>query len=309
MRHRVAAFTVGITFFTLIMGVLVTATQSGDACGTDWPGCNGRLFPDISDYKQVIEYTHRFVVGILGFILLFNSIYAWVKRYPMEKAVMLLSPLTLFLLLLQALVGGFNVMLGTPPGFTTIDVGVSLALFSSLVFLTTALMRRGVEEERVRRPQASILKGPAFTLLILFYLETILGAFFKHSAAAEVYMGIEPHQQLVTSPALAQFIYFVHWIFAFVVLFAILRLLFLSWQIKCERPAVLLLTAVVLLEMGVGFATVLTHLAAFSVALHMILASTGIGLSSYIAGRSIFGDEILSLSHEGRRIHGTVHDG
>ncbi|CCQ95500.1 membrane hypothetical protein [[Clostridium] ultunense Esp] len=204
MRHRFALFTVGFTFFVLFMGVLVTATQSQDACGTDWPGCNGRLFPDITDYKQVIEYTHRLVVGLLGFILLINAIFAWIKKYPGERAVSILSPLSLFLLFLQVLVGGFNVMLGTPPGFTTLDVAVSLALFSSLVFLTTALMRRGTEEKKSPEPiggeRGSKLFGPALTLLLLFYAETILGAFFKHSAAADVYMGITPHQQLIQSP-------------------------------------------------------------------------------------------------------------
>ncbi len=293
------------------MGVLVTATQSQDACGTDWPGCNGRLFPDITDYKQVIEYTHRLVVGLLGFILLINAIFAWIKKYPGERAVSILSPLSLFLLFLQVLVGGFNVMLGTPPGFTTLDVAVSLALFSSLVFLTTALMRRGTEEKKSPEPiggeRGSKLFGPALTLLLLFYAETILGAFFKHSAAADVYMGITPHQQLIQSPYWAHFLFFTHWIFAFVVLIFLLRLLFRSWRMKKEKNAVLFLTLVVLLEMGMGFITVFTRLSAFSVSLHMILASAGIGLSSYIVGKSLFGDDYSILQPERGSVYGTVH--
>lgn len=311
MRHRIAFFTVGMTFLALFMGVLVTSTGSGDACGTDWPGCNGSLFPSLTDYKQVIEYTHRLVVGVLGFILLFNAIYAWMKRYPMERAVMLLAPLSLLLLLLQALVGGFNVMLGTPPGFTTIDVAVSLALFSSLLFLATALMRKGVTEEEMipQNGRRESIFSPALLLLLLFYTETAFGAFFKHSAAAEVYMGIQPLQQLITSKALSQFLYLLHWIFAFVVFFAALRLLFLSWRFGKEKAAATLMAAVIVLEMGMGFVTVLTHLASFSVAVHMILASTGVGLSSYIVGRSLFGETYLIHAEGRRRTHGPVHDG
>ncbi|MGN6031201.1 MAG: COX15/CtaA family protein, partial [Thermomicrobiales bacterium] len=67
LTKRLAIATAIGMFLVLMMGAGVTATGSGNGCGNDWPLCHGRLIPQ--DYLQsFIEYSHRFVTGIEGFL-------------------------------------------------------------------------------------------------------------------------------------------------------------------------------------------------------------------------------------------------
>ena len=108
MKSKFSFFTILVTIVALMLGNLVVATNSGDACGPDWPICNGRIIPDLTNYRVVIEYSHRLFTTVLGVIILINSILAWRKT---DKAIVkTFSILTLCLLFIQALVGGFNVL-------------------------------------------------------------------------------------------------------------------------------------------------------------------------------------------------------
>jgi cytochrome c oxidase assembly protein subunit 15 len=64
-------------FLILVMGALVTKTESGRGCGDDWPLCNGKFVPAYT-IDSIIEYSHRFVVGVVGIILLIAFILVWI---------------------------------------------------------------------------------------------------------------------------------------------------------------------------------------------------------------------------------------
>jgi cytochrome c oxidase assembly protein subunit 15 len=293
MRHRFSLFTTLLTFIVLVMGVLVVATDAGDACGSDWPKCNGKYLPDFTDLQQVIEYFHRLVTGLLGFVILANSILAWLRKYPGERGVAVLAPLSLFFLFLQAGIGGANVLLGTPPGFTTLDIAVGLALFASLVFLTVALKRENGElitqEAMEKEKRLQRMYRPSLWTVVIIYLEIILGAFFKHSAAAEVLLGIPVQEQLIYSYTLSELIYLLHGASAFFVVIAVSWLIFYSIRLRIMAGAAISLGVLIVLEALVGFVTVLTDLSVPSVSAHMLLASTSIGVGTYITAKARFG--------------------
>ncbi len=293
MRHRLSLFTTLLTLTVLLLGNLVVATEAGDACGSDWPKCNGSYIPDFTDPLIVIEYTHRLVTASLGFVILINFWVAWRKKLPSEKAVRKLAPLTVLLLFTQALVGGLNVLLSTPPGFTTIDVAISLLMFMSIILLTVALYRKPVNRwdqsmEKEHHHLKQLFK-PALLANGLFYLQVMMGAFFKHSAASEVFMGIDFSERLIHSFAISELIYSIHGVFSFVVVVYAAWMLFYSWRNQVLQGLTTLFMSLIILETLIGFSTVITGLAVLSSSLHMITATVTLGVGAMIIGISGLG--------------------
>ncbi|MBO8171352.1 MAG: heme A synthase [Bacillaceae bacterium] len=293
MRHRLSLITTFYTFFVLFMGNLVTATGAKDGCGSDWPGCNGSLFPDITDPLAVIEYTHRMVTGGLGFLILINFFVAWRRKLPGEREVGIMAALTVILLITQSLVGGINVMLSTPPGFSTIDVSVSLAMFSSIILLTIILSRKPVsyltQEMEAERRSMKKLFYPILTAIILFYIEISLGAFFKHSGASSVFAGITKDERLIHSPFISELIYDLHGIFTFIILVSALWVLFYAMREKVCVKLAAFFAGLVMLEGLLGFITVVLKLETVLSSLHMLTASFTLGVGVWLAGKTGFG--------------------
>ncbi|MDC3425862.1 COX15/CtaA family protein [Aquibacillus sp. 3ASR75-11] len=297
MRHRFSFITTVITLVALLLGNLVTATNSGDACGANWPKCNGSLFPNLSNYKTIIEYSHRIFTGILGIIILVNLFIAFKKKVKGEKLVTILACIGMFILILQSLVGGLNVLLGTPPGFTTIDVTVSLSLLVSLVLLTTALQRKPVStlsnENKLQQKNEKKLFYPILISFSLYYLEIIIGAFFKHSAASKVFLDIPAEEQLIYSQFLANLLYDSHGILNFVILVSSVWLLFYSFRFRIMRTVSSLFLLFVLLTGLTGFISVFTSLGTISSSMHMIVSSITIAIGAIILGKTAFGSYVL----------------
>lgn len=302
MRYRLSLITMIFTFIAFILGNLVTATGAEDACGDDWPKCNGSYIPDFTDPLIVIEYSHRVFTGALGFLILFNSIMAWKKRQAGERAISILAPLSAFLLFAQALAGGINVLLATPPGFTTIDVAISQLLMISLVLLTVALKREPVQimpkELAEQEKKKQKIYRTALLTLILFYVEVLFGAFFKHSGASGVFVGIDLSEQLVYSVTVAQFIYFIHGTLTFFILVSTLSLFFYAVRLKLFVYPSFLLVALVSVEGLIGFATVLSKLAVVSSSVHMITATLSLCVAAFITGKSGFGSIVVVKENE-----------
>src|ERR687893_408387 len=65
----VVVFACVLTFVVISWGGLGRATGAGLAC-PDWPLCNGVLHPS-RDPLVLYEWGHRFVAGVLGFVILY----------------------------------------------------------------------------------------------------------------------------------------------------------------------------------------------------------------------------------------------
>lgn len=299
-RLRLVMSTVSMvwTFLVLGMGVLVVATDSGQACGFDWPYCQGSLFPNIHDIQQVIEYTHRLLTGLLGFVILGNAlfIFIWRQRPVRLRHLRFLAVLSVVLLLTQALVGGFNVLLKTPKGFTTLDVMVSSLLWMTVVALWAKLfvhrsrflsyaspvpnvLAGDIDQGRETQSDASLWSpsklGSVF--LILLFGDLLLGAFFKHSALAEVLFGLHPERVWLTSIPLGETVYVVHGLWGIS-----LWLVAMAWRVKSHRSVhqvLHVLLIVLVMEAIVGMGAVVSDLGVWDVALHTLLATLTLGLS------------------------------
>lgn len=290
--HRFSLFTTVMAFVVLFQGILVVATEAGDACGSDWPFCNGNIIPDFSDPLIFIEYTHRINVSLFGFLILANFFLAlkYRRRFQGDQAIKVFAASSVFFLLATAGAGGMNVMLNTPPGFTTIDIMAGVCLLGSLVWLTVALKRQPVlmlrskvkEQNRLYEKMA----GPAVLLLCVLMIDMVMGAFFKHSAASEVLMGIHFSERLIESPLISEYLYYVHAIFGMIVLVSTGYILFLSFRYRMLVKSAWLLSAFVLLEMIIGFVMSSRGLSVWMSSTHMIMALFILTLGSFIAAKA-----------------------
>lgn len=308
MRHRFAMLTVYMTVLALVIGNLVVATNAGEACGTDWPMCNGKLIPDFTNYKVLIEYSHRIFTGSLGFIILINAIIAWKRKYARETSIKTWSILTAALLLVQSMVGALNVVLGSPSGFTTIDVTVSLLLLTSTVFLATALQRKRtaskIADSKENQQHKRLLK-PAVYAFLLFFLEVVIGAFFKHSGASKQIHDMAGNDMLIDSISLSQLIYNVHGISNTVILLSAAYLLFQSLKKKLLIKESVIYFVLIIMNGIAGFITQIYALEASASSIHMIVVIFTVFQGAYVVSKSYFGPYYLyDYTGEGEKYAG-----
>ncbi|MBH0230909.1 COX15/CtaA family protein [Halobacillus yeomjeoni] len=280
---KFSILTTFVTFLALILGNLVVATDSGDACGTSWPFCNGAVIPDFTDYHVIIEYSHRLMVPLLAFLTLINALGALYK-HRRRKSVFILSILSLGLLVFQSLIGGFNVLLGTPPGFTTLDVTFSQILLLVLVLLSYSLHEKKIELNRTSWATISMSYRAFLIGFSLYILQVILGAFFKHSRASNVMMDIPAMEYLVRSESIANMIYSIHMTATVVILVAAVWFVIYASKFRYHITLSWLYLISILLNAVVGFVIVVTGNIVIASSIHMILSTI-----TTVIGASILG--------------------
>lgn len=125
--------TIGM-LLVLLGGALVTKTGSEDGCGDSWPLCEGQLIPSESHFEMIIELSHRLVSGGVGIIVVALAILAW-KQFGTIREVKFLSITSVFVLLLQALIGAAAVMWGQSDFVLAAHFGISLISFAAVFLL------------------------------------------------------------------------------------------------------------------------------------------------------------------------------
>jgi len=194
MRHAVK-WIVQITtfgmFLVLLMGVLVTKTGSSRGCGDDWPLCNGKFVPAYT-IESMIEYSHRFVTGLLGLFVI-ASVFV-VFRYIRRKDAGIYVLMALFFTLLQAVLGAMAVVWPQSSATLALHFGFSLMAFASTLLLTLATRdwAAGTEGSAKRgflsfRPaDESVKMTPGFIakvwiVALYCYVVVYVGAFVRHT--------------------------------------------------------------------------------------------------------------------------------
>src|SRR4051794_11133211 len=125
-------------FIVLVMGAAVTNTGSAQGCGRSWPLCNGQFVPEFT-VSTAIEYSHRAVTGVEGFLVLALTILLVTYR---SREAWLLGALMLGTLVLQAALGAAAVLAPQSPYILATHFGVSLAAFSATYLAARLVMER-----------------------------------------------------------------------------------------------------------------------------------------------------------------------
>lgn len=139
---RTLAFaTVIATYLLIVLGAFTRISGSGMGCGTDWPTCNGQLFPPLQ-FEPIVEWTHRFV-GLIIMGLIGGTAMAATFGYRRVPLIMWPAWIAVGLVIFQALLGAITVKLDVPRPVVAAHMGIALlTLASSTVVAVTAMLFR-----------------------------------------------------------------------------------------------------------------------------------------------------------------------
>jgi protoheme IX farnesyltransferase len=131
--QKLAALSVGLTLLLVTIGVVVRATGSGMGC-PDWPLCHGQVIPPLDDPKAWIEWVHRTVAALIGFVVIALAFVAF--RDHRDRPSLLWSSIGAVALVgFQAWLGKETVRLNNSGESVTAHLAAAMTLLALLVFI------------------------------------------------------------------------------------------------------------------------------------------------------------------------------
>lgn len=309
MFRKLSLFGALLALMVSVLGAYVRLSNAGLGC-PDWPGCYGKalvsdsvqfkadaesLFPGnpLDTGKAWKEMTHRYLAGLLGLLLLAMLPFAWRLRQQANTALNLSAAL-LVLLGLQAALGMWTVHLKVMPIVVT---GHLLMGYLTFWLLAWTYLRTNPELER--RP---LKIGPsifAVAAMAALLLQIVLGAWVSSNYAAlacsdfprcngvwlpdadfagalNLFHGLLSGDPAVLSGSAQLAAHWLHRLGA-VIAFAVLSLLMLSATAeenpKPMRRAGVLLSVLLLVQIGLGISSVKHSLPLWAAVAHNAMAA------------------------------------
>jgi cytochrome c oxidase assembly protein subunit 15 len=132
-RHYLAVTTAS-TFFLILLGVYTGKIGAGLSCEARWPLCDGwmGLFP--ANWPSFVEWFHRLVAMVVGFMILGAAIIAWRRNH--SSLLKYATTLAVALLPIQILFGA-NTVLNFGVTASMAHQFAAQIIFGSLVVATT----------------------------------------------------------------------------------------------------------------------------------------------------------------------------
>src|SRR6476469_7612028 len=130
--ERLAFVTAAMTYLLVVIGAIVRSTGSGMGC-PDWPTCHSSCIPPIGDRAAWIEWVHRGVAALIGFLVLGLVYLAW-RHYRHQRAIFWSTVLALVLTVFQAYLVMVTVAQNNSGNSVTAHLASALALLGLLTF-------------------------------------------------------------------------------------------------------------------------------------------------------------------------------
>lgn len=166
----------------------MTKTGSGRGCGDDWPLCNGKFVPAYT-LESLIEYSHRFVTGIVGIIVVVTFWYTWRYLRHHREAVAYAGG-TLLFTIVQAVMGAAAVKWPQQPAVMALHFGISLLAVASSMLLVAWCYRVDKKTEPASsRHLPKWIYIAAWGIWIYCYGVVYLGAYIRHTGTEGACMG------------------------------------------------------------------------------------------------------------------------
>ncbi len=278
--QKTALATVIATILLVTIGVIVRVTDSGMGC-PDWPLCHGQVIPPLGDVNAWLEWVHRTVAAVIGFLIIGVAFLAW-KDHRDRRSILWPSIAAVFLVGFQAWLGRETVRLNNSGESVTAHMAAAMSLLGLLVYVTV----RAFYPARLPSRGAS----QRFTLLaVLTAASTFALLLFGSHVTAENAGLVFPDWPLMNgtlvpissgTDALARPLYEAHALHRYV---AAIVLVFVwvtgyaAWRTQRSRPTVLrlALTLSILypIQVVIGGLQVLTQLADWTQTLHLALGA------------------------------------
>lgn len=241
--HRFACFLAGWTFLLIIAGALVTSNDAGLSV-PDWPTSFGSLYKIPHMVGGVrFEHTHRMIAQMAGLLTIILAIWTW--RADRRRWMKYLGIAALGTVIAQGVLGGLTVLFYLPPLVSSAHAALAQTFFCLTVAIAMFTGPRWVEEVPQVDPDAHRPTLITLSLLSIFvlYVQLILGAMFRHHG-----MSWWPHvlNALVV---------------AIVLTWTAIRALSLYSKIEAVRRPAILLLALLITQLCLGFLAFLTRVA------------------------------------------------
>jgi heme a synthase len=266
--------TAGLFFLLLIWGNLVAGMHAGMAC-PDWPLCQGELIPPLR-LDVWMEFLHRVLAALATVFLLFLVR----QRLATYRGALKTVPIAAVgLIVLEIILGALVVLLELPTQPTTVHFMIGLALFLLVLYMAYS--------DGSAQPGGFPLSGYAgllFGLMLLVFSQASLGAYLRHSASGLACPDF-PTCRGEWIPATwdaPTLINMSHRLLALGT-FGTIALLYLASRLdprlQQRKSELLALALLVLVQIGVGAATVKSGLSFPVTSLHLALTLGIIGFS------------------------------
>ena len=290
--QKLAAVTLGTAILLVAVGVFVRATDSGLGC-PDWPLCYGQVVPPLGDAKAWIEWIHRDIAAIIGFMIVALAVLA-VRDHRDRPSLVWPSFAAVGLVGYQAWLGRETVRLGNSGESVTAHLAAAMLLVGLLVFLT---VRAGFPARVVGRGASQ-----RFTLLATFAtVATFALLIFGSNVTATDTALVFPDWPLMGGSLIpplteASSAHILHRWVAGLVALIVAVVAVVAWRTQRDRPALVRLAAgaagLFAVQVVIGGLQVLTRLSAWTQTLHLAIGAViwallvGLAVGSYYAART-----------------------
>lgn len=275
LHPRAFRVTVIWTLGLLFLGSVVHATESSLAC-PDWPTCFGTMVPEMTG-GVFWEHLHRLVAG--GLVLMFGLATWLVRKEVTGRPWMFKACLAgLGLLVVQSVFGGLTVIYQLPDLVSTTHLTLAFAFLTLAAVLAAATSGHGSADEGMNESVGVRLRALAVFAGLLVFLQSVLGGLVRHTDAGMACPDVplclgQVVPPLVNLPITA---HFAHRVLALVATAAVIWLAVEAFRSDAPqrlRRWVVAAVVLVLLQVGLGIASVLTVLAVTPVSLHTLVAA------------------------------------
>jgi heme a synthase len=238
-----AVILAGWVFLLIIAGALVTSNDAGLSV-PDWPTSFGSWYkiPKLVGGVK-FEHTHRMIAQVAGLLTIILAVWTW--RAEKRRWMRILGVVAVGAVIIQGILGGLTVKFFLPPPISSAHAALAQTFFCLAVAMAVFTGQKWIEEQpRVeidqRRPALFTL-----TLLSIFvlYVQLILGAMFRHHG-----MSWWPH---VAHAVVA----------VFVLSWTAIRALSVYSHIEAVRRPAIVMLALVITQLCLGFLAFLTRVA------------------------------------------------
>ncbi len=177
----------------MALGGIVRVTGSGLAC-PDWPACYGSVIPsgdfgEFAAYQVWLEWTHRLVAAIVGFIVIGYAIAAW-RRYRERARVWLPAVVAIPLLAVQVGLGGLTVTERLEELIVTLHLATAMLILATvgISWLNSFEWRAVTADDEAplgtdAPTQARTFARLALVAAMLVYAVVVVGSYVTHVGA------------------------------------------------------------------------------------------------------------------------------
>ncbi len=257
----------GASFVLIVFGAIVRAEGAGLAC-PDWPLCFGRWVPSF-DAKVALEWGHRVLASALTLGLALMTFL--VIRSPSAPRIRRGLGLAWVLITVQIVLGGLTVLLGLAPWTVTAHLVVG-NLFCALLLWLSRDVRWGHIKGGAIPPLARSL---VIVTTLLLGLQITLGGLVSSHVAGLACARFPTCDGIAWIPTLEGPVglHVVHRLGAYTLALAYVALAIVGRQVESIGWLAWIAVSLVVIQVGIGAANVLSGLPVEVTALHSAMAA------------------------------------